>query len=162
MTTPRGTVRTATAHQLVRLIAELDGFTTDPETGSFWVTRPAGEEIQNRRFVLIGTGTGSLVPDGIAARHGPSIDVWRIPCIISVTDDPDLDIEAAEQACEDAFNAIADLLARNARLEPEGPGCRDVQPVSLEINSAWDPGNPPAAWATFELSASADIERNRP
>lgn len=162
MPTPRGTIRTATARHLVRLIAELDGFTTEPEEGSFWVTRPVGEEIQNRRFVIIGTGTGTLIPDGIAAQHGPAVDVWRIPCVISVTDDPDLDIEAVEQACEDAFNAIADLLARNNRLEPGGPGCRDVRPTSLDIQSGWTSGAPPWAQAGFELTASADIERNRP
>lgn len=160
-----GTVRTATARRLVQLIATLDGFSTEPEPATFWVARPSGKVLANRRVVVIGTGEGTDEPDGIAATHSPSIDTWRIPCFIGVTDDPDLDLEATEQTVEDAYNAIVDLLARDDRLggaDGPGPGCRGVRPTRLELGSIWEPGKSPAAWADFDLTATADIERNRP
>lgn len=161
---PAGTVRTATARRLVELIATLDGFSTEPESGSFWVTRPTGKKLANRRIVVVGMGPGTSTPDGIAATHGPSFDTWRIPVFIGVTDVPDLDIEATEQTVEDAYNAIADLLALDDRLggpDGPGPGCRGVAPTTFELGSSWEPGKPPSAWADIELTATADIERNR-
>lgn len=162
MSQPSGTVRTATTRRLVELIGDLDGFSTDPTDGLWWVTRPLNSPAKNRRIVVIGTGnTESIDPDGIGSGHGPTRDVWLIPCVLGITDDPNLSLEAAEQACEDAFNAICDLLATNHRLAPNPPGCLGLRPVSFDTGSIWESGKPPAAWAEFELQAQAQIERNQ-
>ena len=165
MSQPSGTVRTATTRRLVELIGDLDGFSTDPTDGLWWVTRPLNSPAKNRRIVVIGTGnTESIDPDGIGSGHGPTRDVWLIPCVLGITDDPNLSLEAAEQACEDAFNAIADLLAADGRLnrpnDPGPPGVFGVRPTTFETFSVWEAGKPPAAWALFDISASCQITRN--
>lgn len=158
---PAGTIRTATTRRLVEAFGDLDGFSTDPTDGLWWVTRPLSSPAKNRRIVVVGAGeTLTIEPDGIASGHGPSFDTWTIPCVLGVTDDPTLDLEAAEQACEDAFNQLCDWLAANDRLGPDSPGCFGVHPISLAIHSVWESGKPPAAWAEFELQAQAIIERN--
>lgn len=159
MASPAGTLRTATNARLVELIGGLTGFSTTPATRTWWVTRPPNGQAKNRRFVVIGVGSGSVEIDGIGAGHDPSVDVWVTGCLIQVADLADRVV--AEQACEDAYNAIADALAATKGRLDMNPGPRGVAVTGdLELSSGQDAGSQVWAQATFTISATCDIERN--
>lgn len=160
MSSPTGTIRTAVSNRIVALAADLDGFSASPAAGAWHVTRPPYGQLKNRRSLVIGVGTGSVEDDAIAAGHGPSVDDWLIGCYLQISDEPDF--ATAEQACEDGFNALADMLAAEPRLGMN-PGPRDVRVSGdFETGSGQESGQPAYAFLTFTISASADILRNQP
>lgn len=153
-----GTVRTATENLLIELIGALEGFTTALPVagdGRFMVSGPPNGKPRARRWVVIGAPTGPLDPDGMAASHDPSIDVWTISCGLALNDVADA--QAAKQAAEDALNAIADALAVNERVGD----ARDVAITTIDgPRSVQVSGEPRFTWIDFDISAFADIFRN--
>ncbi|HRW39293.1 MAG TPA: hypothetical protein P5254_16460 [Aquihabitans sp.] len=154
-----GTIRTATEDRLVELIAALDDFSAVPTPGKWLVSPPPNTVPQARRWVVIGTPDGQIDPNGLERSHNPQIDVWSIACGLACTDIADP--QEGKQACEDALNAIADLLASDHRLGLGATGPREVQVTSIDgPYSAQEQGKPRLSWLNFDISCTADIRRN--
>lgn len=161
--TATSTVRTATEARLVALIAALDDFQGEPDDDAlWWATPPLNSSPKNRRMVVIGTPDGALDPEAMAAGQDPATDSWTISCgVVAMGEDEAL---PAKQLVEDAFNAVADLLARDNRLTLVGQphlGVRDVRISAWEgPNWSWEQGQASLAWIDFDITCAADIRRN--
>lgn len=155
-----GTIRTFTENRLIEIIADLDGFSDKVGDASTWVVQPTPTgKAKGRRWVVIGLYDGEFDREGMEAGTGPGADQWTIACGLACNDIPDP--QTAKQACEDALNAIADLLAADHRLGVADAGPRDVGITRISgPHSDQVEGKPRFTWIDFTISATADIRRN--
>jgi hypothetical protein len=180
--TASGSVRTATKRRLVDLFATLDGFESDlaeVDDDAWWVTAFPGGQAKARRVVMVGIPSDDESPveplSLAAAPRRQESDGWRLNCAVVVTATDDADVNfgewdelqfTLEQDAEDAYNAVADLLAQDDRITPEGSddlGVRGVRVSAVDgPASTWPDTGPPSAVLFFTISAAADITRNQP
>lgn len=155
-----GTVRTAVENRLVEIFAALDGFSDQARPGAWFVTPPLNGKMTARRWIVIGVAPdGDIEADSATADGGiaATVDVWTIRCGLACTDVAAS--QAAKQACEDALNAMADLLAIDDRIGMNGPRNVEITRIRGPF-SVLEQGQPRFTWIDFDITAQADIERN--
>lgn len=162
MTTPTGTIRTATERRLIEVWSALPGFADHHDDDDlWWVTGPIHGRPANRRLVEIGVADGPLDPDALAAGHGPTTDSWTISCAIACY--AIADAMEAKETVEAGFNAVANAVAADHRLTPAGLpdiGVQQVRVVSAVGPYYLEPDGQPMAWMEFDVAAAAQIRRN--
>jgi len=153
-----GTIRTATENRLIEIIADLDGFTDKLAAGQWVVQGPPNGKPKGRRWVVIGLYDGEFEREGMERGTDPGADKWEINCGLSCNDVADA--QQGKQVCEDALNAIADLLAADHRLGVADGGPREVGITRISgPHSDQVEGYPRFCWIDFTISATADIRR---
>ena len=163
-----GTQRAASTKRLKEMIATLDGFSAEEEDGLWFVSRPYDGR-KGRRQLLVGwSAEGDTATTGIAAGQQPADDAWTLPCVLLLDDEAAMTPEDAEIAVEEAYNAVADLLATpggdrlvlDGEAGPDGVSGAMARNPSIRCDHA--AGSAPSATCSFAITLTCPIRRNRP